>query len=67
MIIIIMINIVYVMININYYDCYHYRAPQLVFGVRGERLHARTRESENPLEDATESPLDISSEHPLGK
>ena len=38
-----------------------------VRGCRGERLHTRTRKRELPSEDATESPLDLSSENPLGK
>ena len=33
----------------------------------GERYYTRTRKSEVALENATESPLDVSSNHPLGK
>ena len=34
---------------------------------RGKILHTRNHKSETPLANATESPLDISSKHPLHK
>ena len=34
---------------------------------RGQRLHTRNHKSELPLENATENPLGISSQIPLGK